>query len=516
MSKNIVICSDGTGNTAMKGRGTNVFKLYEAVDIHLEETRQVTLYDDGVGTQTFNPLKLLSGAIGLGLSKNVIQLYTELAHLYNPGDRIYLFGFSRGAFTVRTLAGLIYQCGVLDHDCGSEAKLKRRATAAYRAFRCRKLAIFERLLCALFGFIFRGKCCKSDNLTTVRENYALENKDFKSHPDSEMKIIPPIEMIGVWDTVSAMGFPVKEISDFINLMIYRFKFENQDLADNVARACHALSIDDERKTFHPLLWNENEGTQSIIEQVWFSGVHANVGGGYPKQGMSLVTLDWMLHKAGEMGLIFNTHDEQNFTEHRNINDKLYNSRSGIKAIYRYTPRNIGTICAQHGVSPRIHLSVLQRVAQSTEGYAPGNVPNALEVVDHRENTTACEAAQKLLRDSLDITSSLLSKTSMEIVLRISTHALLLAIFIFLFAMYLTTTSATDGLWSSIVHMFTINGLIDLFVYTVKNYWWLIIIAIVLYKVGSLAEKKMKEKFSEFYHRILKPLRKIFSLTNENV
>jgi hypothetical protein len=331
-----------------------------------------------------------------------------------------------------------------------------------------------------------------------------------------MKIIPPIEMIGVWDTVSAMGFPVKEIADFINLTIYRFKFENQDLADNVARACHALSIDDERKTFHPLLWNENEETQSIIEQVWFSGVHANVGGGYPKQGMSLVTLDWMLHKAGEKGLIFNVHDEQNFTEHRNVNDKLYNSRSGIKAIYRYTPRNIGTICAQHDVPPRVHLSALQRVAQSTEGYAPGNVPNTLEVVDHRGNTTACNAAQKLLRDSLDITSSLLSKTGMEIVLRISTHALLLAIFIFLFAMYFTTTSAADGLWSSIIHMFSINGLIDLLIFTVKNYWWLIIIAIALYKVGSLAEKKMKAKFSEFYHRILIPLRKIFSLTNEKV
>ena len=516
MPKNIVICSDGTGNTAMKGRGTNVFKLYEAVDIHLEEPRQVTIYDDGVGTQSFNPLKLLSGAIGLGLSRNVIQLYTELAHLYNPGDRIYLFGFSRGAFTARTLGGLIYQCGVLNHDCGSEAELKRRATAAYRAFRCRKLAILERILCALFGFIFSGKCCKKNTLMYVRENYALENKAFKSHPDSEVKIIPPIEMIGVWDTVSAMGFPIKEISDFINVVIYRFKFENQDLAENVARGCHALSIDDERKTFHPLLWNENEETQSTIEQVWFAGVHANVGGGYPKHGMSLVTLDWMLHKAGETDLLFNTHDHENFTEHQNVNDKLYDSRAGVKSIYRYTPRNIGPLCARHGVTPRIHLSAFQRIAQSTEGYAPGNVPNTLEVVENTGNTPTCQAVQKLMRESLDMTPSLLSKVGAEIALRITTHIAQLAILFFLFAMYLVDNSSNADIWTVIMGLFSVNGLIALVVYAIKQYWWLIVAAILLYIASSLAESRMKTIFSEFYHGLLKRLRKIFDLTNESV
>ena len=195
MPKNIVVCSDGTGNTAMKGRGTNVFKLYEAVDIHLDATKQVTLYDDGVGTQTFNPIKLLSGAIGLGLSKNVIQLYTELAHLYNPGDHMYLFGFSRGAFTVRTLAGLIYQCGVLNHDCKSEEELRERAASAYHAFRCRKLAILERLFCTLVGFLLPKRCCKKFNLEEVREKYALQHDTFKTHPDSEFKIIPQIMWI---------------------------------------------------------------------------------------------------------------------------------------------------------------------------------------------------------------------------------------------------------------------------------------------------------------------------------
>ena len=118
MAKNIVICSDGTGNTTSKGRGTNVFKLFEAVDVHGHRsnpglTRQVAFYDDGVGTEPWKPVRLLTGALGLGLSRNVKELYADLARAYEPDDQIYLFGFSRGAFTVRTLAGLIAFCGII-------------------------------------------------------------------------------------------------------------------------------------------------------------------------------------------------------------------------------------------------------------------------------------------------------------------------------------------------------------------------------------------------------------------
>ena len=102
MPKNIIICSDGTGNTAIKNRGTNVFKLFEAIDLNGHRTSpnlcaQIALYDDGVGTESFLPLKLLGGAFGWGLKRNVVKLYTGLVRIYDPGDRIYLFGFSRGA-----------------------------------------------------------------------------------------------------------------------------------------------------------------------------------------------------------------------------------------------------------------------------------------------------------------------------------------------------------------------------------------------------------------------------------
>jgi uncharacterized protein (DUF2235 family) len=135
VAKNIIICSDGTGNTAIKDRGTNVFKLYEAIDLNGHRTDptlapQVALYDDGVGTETFLPLKLLGGAFGWGMKRNVLKLYTGLVRIYDPGDRIYLFGFSRGAFTVRTLAGLIAKCGILDWNELNTTDAMRAAVAA--------------------------------------------------------------------------------------------------------------------------------------------------------------------------------------------------------------------------------------------------------------------------------------------------------------------------------------------------------------------------------------------------
>src|SRR5436189_1818705 len=112
MPKNIVVCSDGTGNQDIKGRGTNVFKLFEAVDLNGHRTdprldTQLAFYDDGVGTRGNVIQRVWGGAAGLGLKENVKELYRELSRVYDPGDSIYLFGFSRGAFTVRTLAGVI-------------------------------------------------------------------------------------------------------------------------------------------------------------------------------------------------------------------------------------------------------------------------------------------------------------------------------------------------------------------------------------------------------------------------
>src|SRR5579872_7468738 len=165
MPKNIIICSDGTGNTAIKDRGTNVFKMFEAIDLnghriepHLDP--QVAFYDDGVGTETFLPLKLLGGAFGFGLAKNVRYLYMDLVRVYDPGDRIFLFGFSRGAFTVRTLAGIIAKCGILDREkLPTTDALRAAVSKAYSTYRRSYRTWLGRLLNRV---LVASKLCRSD------------------------------------------------------------------------------------------------------------------------------------------------------------------------------------------------------------------------------------------------------------------------------------------------------------------------------------------------------------------
>ena len=132
MAKNIILLSDGTGNSAAKRNKTNVWRLYGALDLHRHD--QIAFYDDGVGAQQFWLFKLLGGAFGWGLKRNVKELYKYLCRNYEEGDRIYLFGFSRGAFTVRILAGLVAECGVVtgNHDLQAWNRIVR---ANYNAFR---------------------------------------------------------------------------------------------------------------------------------------------------------------------------------------------------------------------------------------------------------------------------------------------------------------------------------------------------------------------------------------------
>jgi uncharacterized protein (DUF2235 family) len=371
MAKRIVVCSDGTGNTAIKGRGTNVFKLFEAVDLERHrldptKTPQIAIYDDGVGTQAFKPLKLIAGATGWGLSRNVKHLYKELARVYDPGDEIFMFGFSRGAFTVRTLAGFIAACGLIDQDKLKKktfAGLENTVDAAYKAYR----RCYRPWLLRTFG--------------TPTLDAAGEFKKRFSH-DFDVKI----RFIGVWDTVDAVGLPFF-LGDLINVTIYRFKFPDLYLSPIVERACHALAIDDEREFFRPLLWRQRSQDRERIEQVWFAGAHSNVGGGYPKQGMSLVALDWMLshaQRAGihvrQDGLRLNRADQDSFRSHASVDDKLYDPRAGLGVFYRWKIRDIADLCRKHDAPVKVHVSVLERLAHGTDDYAPGNVPSTAQVV----------------------------------------------------------------------------------------------------------------------------------------
>lgn len=395
MPKNIVICSDGTGNSGIKGRGTNVFKLFEAVE--LSQGDQIAFYDDGVGTESFKPLRLLGGAFGWGLSRNVRKLYAALVRVYEPGDRIFLFGFSRGAFTVRTLAGFIVNCGILRRTpaLASEGNLRRAVFLAYRyGYRAFYLSLLDRLVNRV------GLPGWSERFLRWWWGFGGNRE---THPGE-------VHFIGVWDTVDAVGFPWDWLSDLVNSAVYRFKFSaRRGLSAKVGKACHALSIDDERHTFHPVLWKE--GTDGRLEQVWFAGVHSNVGGGYPKQGMSLVALDWVIQKARAAGLRVVSHDEDLYYAHRNVHDKLYNSRAGLAAYYHYRPRDIAGLydkleeqpkesAGEPKVRPKVHVSALERIAQGTGGYAPGNLPRNLRIVETRPSGRDLPAAEKEIGDEL--------------------------------------------------------------------------------------------------------------------
>jgi uncharacterized protein (DUF2235 family) len=335
MPKNIIICSDGTGNTAIKGRGTNVFKLFEAVDLTSHRTdphqdAQVAFYDDGVGTEGFTVLRLLGGAAGVGLARNVRQLYRELSRIYDPGDRIFLFGFSRGAFTVRTLGGLIGACGVVKGgEVAHPTDLRRAVRTAYRAYR----AGYDSALTRAIGTVLRWPPRKE----------AVS----RFHARWPVHTGVPIAFIGVWDTVDAVGMPFA-LSDLLNSAIVQFKFPTQTLGKHVARACRALALEDRRAAFAPVMWTVPPAGDTRVEQVWFAGAHANVGGGYPKQGLSLVALDWMLSRAVEHGLRVHASDREQVAAHANADDTLYDSRAGLGMFYRWRPRDVRRYCAHTG------------------------------------------------------------------------------------------------------------------------------------------------------------------------
>lgn len=362
--KNIVLCSDGTGNTAIKARGTNVFKLYEAVDIQDHKYNptlkpQVAFYDDGVGTSPLAPVKLIGEAFGYGFAKNVRDLYTELVHVYEPGDHIYLFGFSRGAYTVRALSGLIQCCGIVNIKSISEASLKKHVKQCWKDF--------------------RKKAFKRVSDSKRRSNQSTDASSTRCREPYEA-YEASIEFVGVWDTVGAIGTPFEELRDLFN-WIYPMRFSELTPSSRIKRACHALSIDDDRRTFQPELWNEKGISTTQVDQVWFAGVHSNVGGGYVKQGMSLVALDWMMAEAERCGLRFIKADREYVRTHQDVHDELYDARAGLGAYYRWEPRNIVKLCRDHHMGlPKIHVSVFERIANGTGCYAPVNMAHQCLVV----------------------------------------------------------------------------------------------------------------------------------------
>ena len=339
-AKAIVLFSDGTGNSAGKAYKTNVWRLYQALDQRppkIGEMRQIAYYDDGVGTSSFRPLAILGGVFGYGLKRNVLDLYAFLCRNYEPGDRIYAFGFSRGAFTIRVLIGFVLSRHLVRAE--SEAELARGARDAYRAYRRRFEPAFgpTRVLVTI--------------LRDLRDGVIGALRRFNGHRTyAEIETVDPgtVAFVGVFDTVSAYGMPIAEITRGIDDYVFPLSMPNYSLSDKVEVARHALALDDERDTFHPLLWDErreamlvgDEQTLERLQQVWFVGVHSDVGGGYPDDALSHVPLEWMMDEAASAGLRFKQEDADDYRRAANPFGPLHNSRNGLGAYYRYQPRKI--------------------------------------------------------------------------------------------------------------------------------------------------------------------------------
>jgi uncharacterized protein (DUF2235 family) len=408
--KAIVLLSDGTGNSAAKLARTNVWRLYRALDLEQPKPpgtpRQIVFYDDGVGTSSFRPLALLGGIFGWGLKRNVIDLYKFLCRNYEPNDRIYAFGFSRGAFTVRVLVGLVCKVGLLRGGGAEglgEEQLERHAADAYREYRkaCLKQTHGH---VRLLGWL-------RDQIIDVKRRMFAQRRYCEIKRDKGVEV-ESVEFVGVWDTVAAYGMPIAELTRGIDTWVWPLSMADYKLSPKVKAARHALALDDERDTFHPLLWDEVAERELVraqpdkkdrLQQVWFAGMHADVGGGYADDSLAHVSLTWMIEQARNAGLRFDVGAIRDIQRASNEFGPMHDSRRGIAGYYRYQPRRIGARLEhpdrESGImqdpsvrdkqsrrrrglltSVRIHQSVVNRMRSGTDGYAPIVLPKHYGIV----------------------------------------------------------------------------------------------------------------------------------------
>lgn len=379
-AKNIILLSDGTGNAADRVWKSNVWRVFESLDLRGEE--QIAFYDDGVGTSSFKPLAILGGAFGWGLKRNVLDIYKFLCLNYKPGDKIYGFGFSRGAFTMRVVIGLVLHQGLVTGN--TDAEIYRQTKMAYRAYRSARFKTFLR-------FEKIGRILRDIALFLLGYRYTQKNNTTVEH----------IAFLGLWDTVAAYGLPVDEMARGVSQWVFPLELPDRTFAHTrIDRACHALSLDDERTTFHPVLWNEQGVPEGQLSQVWFSGVHSNVGGGYPDDSLAHIPLYWIMKEAEARGLRFktapNTPDDPDpdmmvYAEWRRDKDgRLYDSRNGMGGYYRYGPRKIEDLShtpfswskkdfVDNG-PPIIHETAINRARKGAHRYAPIGIPASYSVI----------------------------------------------------------------------------------------------------------------------------------------
>lgn len=340
--KRIVICADGTWNVrdqldkaTKKRRPTNVTKVARAILPRAANgIDQIVFYHDGVGTSAGLD-KFTGGAFGRGIERNIRELYRSILYNYEPGDELFFFGFSRGAFTVRTLAGFMSKVGLLQKD---DDYYIPEIYACYESSQGPGSAAWTRAF----------------------------------HNVQGTRPCPPIKFVGVWDTVGALGAP-----GFLGQLFNRRKYQYHAIGLNahIQNAYHALAIDERRKPFAPAIWKRWEGWAGTLEQAWFPGVHSNVGGGYSPDGLANEALHWMVEKAEGLGLEF----DKSFLAHYRpcFNSVLQDSMS---TMYKLLGPYVRPIGRQLEDGESVHQSAFDRVSLPACDYAPGNLAAYLNSV----------------------------------------------------------------------------------------------------------------------------------------
>lgn len=400
--RRIVLFADGTGN-AYGGEPSNVWRLYQALDLSAPD--QIAFYIPGVGTQSVKILRALDAMTGFGVPSNVRKLYRFLCWNWREGDEILLFGFSRGAFTVRALIGLIASQGLvppvdpatgksLDH-LGMQ-RLARDAWRGYRKDRAKRpwwspitpaRRIRDAWLAAWSRLARHG-----DDAIFRRAREARRQNRIDGAPD--------LRFVGLFDTVQAFGVPIEELRAAIDRTLFPLVFDDDDMSPLVRHARHALSLDDERTTFHPVrIGHAEPGGKTRtdrcedVEEVWFAGVHSDVGGGYADDALARVPLHWMLDRIaaapGPSGpLRFDPAATVAQTAAMSPYGPRHDSRSGFGIFYRYAPRSLTPARdplprhpgETYGGAPVLHESVVERMLHGCDRYAPVAVPTDVELV----------------------------------------------------------------------------------------------------------------------------------------
>lgn len=268
MARKLILCLDGTWNHPDDDTKpddiqveTNVRRLFEAALNGPQVPDQIKWYDDGIDGKCWFE-KFSAGAFGLGLDVKILDAYRYLAQTYEEGDRVFLFGYSRGAYSARSLLGLVRKCGLVHREYINMAK------AAYEIYRTRHGS---------------SDCPEA---VAFRQRYARKIG---------------IDTIGIFDCVGSLGVPLPTFASYNRR---NYEFHDVTISSIVRHAYHAMALDEHRESFNVTLWNPPAPIEQNLEQRWFVGSHADVGGGIADRRLSDISLRWMMERALAGGIIF--------------------------------------------------------------------------------------------------------------------------------------------------------------------------------------------------------------------